>query len=96
MGIIFVVPLLDMQKEVIQPNDCNPETIKAHFDEMIRRGILEIVPPICGRNEKLTPAGSCLPERDDEFGEEKPDTSIRDATALKRNAPSVCEDEVYK
>ncbi len=98
-----------MHKEVIQPDDCNPETIKTHFDEMIKRGILELVPPICGRNEKKRttttaaginpPSSSCLPKRDEEFDkeEEEPGSKpTRDAaTTLKRNAPSVCEDEVY-
>ncbi len=93
--LVPVVPLLDMRKEVIQKDNCNPEIIKSHFDEMIKRGILESVPPIHGSVEKLTTGViPCIAENGTNNEEKPNDSSIRDAAALKRKASSLCEEEV--
>ncbi len=84
-----------MQRNVIQMNNCNPEIIKSHFDEMIKRGILESVPPINESTGKLTTGViPCIAENCTNNEEKRNDSSIRDAAALKRKASSPCEEEV--
>ncbi len=87
---LYVVPLLDMRKEVIQTDNCIPEIIRSHFDAMISRGIIERVPPIrCDSIGKLATSGGGGSGDD-----EKRNTSIRDVTTVKRKLYSLCEDEV--
>ncbi len=92
-----------MRKKIIEIDGCDPDTIKIHFDRMIKRGILETVPPINGDSDKLRSSGGIITsvesERDGECGvnneKKPPHNSIRDdATTLKRNKSSLSEEEV--